>query len=102
MQQGRPFLPLMQLKCVSIDKSGQQHVSNNKSGVYSQQEMLSKTEKEKRPLHRQVAMSVSSASTHSMESTQTKSLEAQDDIVLRRSSHYPQGVYIHLNSSSPY
>ncbi|XP_050700499.1 WD repeat and FYVE domain-containing protein 3-like isoform X2 [Eriocheir sinensis] len=55
------------------------------------QETLSKTEKEKRPLHRQVAMSVSSASTHSMDS-QTKSLEAQDDIVLRRSSHYPQGV----------
>ncbi|XP_063865461.1 WD repeat and FYVE domain-containing protein 3-like isoform X1 [Scylla paramamosain] len=58
------------------------------------QEVLhgSKTEKEKRLLHRQVAMSVSSASTHSMDSTQTKSLEAQDDIVLRRSSHYPKGV----------
>lgn len=69
------------------------------NGVYSQQEMLSKTEKEKRPLHRQVAMSVSSASTHSMESTQAKSLEAQDDIVLRRSSHYPQGAYISFVTS---
>lgn len=62
--------------------------------LVTQQDALSKSEKEKRPLHRQVAMSVSSASTHSMESTQTKSLEAQDDIILRRSSHYPQGLYI--------
>ncbi|KAK3895111.1 hypothetical protein Pcinc_001157 [Petrolisthes cinctipes] len=47
--------------------------------------------KEKRPLHRQVAMSVSTNSSGSME-THSPSLEAHDDIVLRRSSNYPQGV----------
>lgn len=49
-----------------------------------------KVGKEKRPLHRQVAMSVSTNSSGSME-THSPSLEAHDDIVLRRSSNYPQG-----------
>ncbi|XP_069973806.1 WD repeat and FYVE domain-containing protein 3 isoform X2 [Penaeus vannamei] len=48
--------------------------------------------KEKRPLHRQVAVSISTISTPSIETSQSQSLEAQDDIVLRRSSNYPQGV----------
>lgn len=50
--------------------------------------------KEKRPLHRQVAVSISTISTPSIETSQSQSLEAQDDIVLRRSSNYPQGVLV--------
>ncbi|XP_045600783.1 WD repeat and FYVE domain-containing protein 3 isoform X4 [Procambarus clarkii] len=51
-----------------------------------------KGSKEKRPLHRQVAVSISTTSTPSIEASHSQSLEAHDDIVLRRSSNYPQGV----------
>ncbi|KAG7173359.1 WD repeat and FYVE domain-containing protein 3-like [Homarus americanus] len=48
--------------------------------------------KEKRPLHRQIAVSISTSSTPSIEASHSQSLEAHDDIILRRSSNFPQGV----------
>ncbi|XP_076043582.1 WD repeat and FYVE domain containing 3 bchs isoform X2 [Oratosquilla oratoria] len=46
--------------------------------------------KEKRALHRQPALQGSCSSGQSLE--QSQSMEAQDDMVLRRSSNYPLGV----------
>ncbi|KAK7077189.1 WD repeat and FYVE domain-containing protein 3 [Halocaridina rubra] len=65
---------------------------SKKISTSEEEESPEKYSKEKRPLHRQVAVSVSTISSSSMETTQTQSLEAHDDIVLRRSNNFPPGV----------
>ncbi|XP_068245244.1 WD repeat and FYVE domain-containing protein 3 isoform X2 [Palaemon carinicauda] len=65
---------------------------SKKISTSEEEESPDKYSKEKRPLHRQVAVSVSTISTPSIEASQSQSMESHDDIVLRRSSNYPSGV----------